>query len=284
MIFQDDLLFPHLDVAANIRFGLMGQPRALAAARLAEVAALCGVEPLLQRRPATLSGGERQRVGLARALAPRPRLLLCDEPVSALDLENRRTLIEKLGAVQRAEAIPVLYVTHSPGEAIAVGTHLFLLAGGTIADQGAPLEVLARQSALPGAAPLGDVQNVFAAAVDGHADDGAATVLRLGDGPSLVVPVHHAPPGTRVRVSVRAEEILLARGTIQGLSARNLIAGTVERVVPHGFEAEVLVRTAGIVWIVSVVSQAVAALDLAPGVTVHMIIKARSCHVGPGAE
>jgi molybdate transport system ATP-binding protein len=282
MIFQDDLLFPHLDVAANIRFGLKGQLRPRAEARLAEVAALCEIEPLLRRWPATLSGGERQRVGLARALAPRPRLLLCDEPVSALDLESRYALIERLGAVQRSEAIPVLYVTHNPAEAIALATCLFLLSEGTIVDRGAPLEVLARQSGRAGAtAPLADVRNVFPATIEGHVDQGAATLLRLADGPNLVVPFHDAPPGSRLSVSVLADEILLARGQIEGLSARNLIAGTVEQIVAHGSEAEVLVRTGGIVWIASVVAVAVAALGLTPGTSIHLIIKARSCHVRP---
>ncbi len=282
MIFQDDLLFPHLDVAANIGFGLKGQPRLRAQARIAEVAALCGIEPLLRRWPATLSGGERQRVGLARALAPRPRLLLCDEPVSALDLESRYALIERLGAVQKTEAIPVLYVTHNPAEAIALGTRLFLLSGGTIVDQGPPLEVLARQPERPGsAAALGDVRNIFPATLEGHADDGAATVVRLKDGPNLVVPYQDAAPGTPLSVSILAAEILLARGTIDGLSARNLIAGTVEQVVAHGSEAEVLVRTGGTVWIASVVVPALAALGLSPGSAVHLIIKARSCHVRP---
>ena len=218
MIFQDDLLFPHLSVAANIRFGLKGRPRAEADARLAEVAALCGVEPLLDRRPATLSGGERQRVGLARALAPRPRLLLCDEPVSALDLASRHALIERLRAVQRAEAIPVLYVTHSPAEAIALGSRLFLLARGSIVAQGPPLDVLAGRR--PGSADrLEGVRNVFPAEVEGHAPDGGATRLRLLDGPPLIVPFHDQPPGTRLTVAVRADDILLARGPILGLSA-----------------------------------------------------------------
>ena len=106
MIFQDDRLFPHLSVAANIRFGLKGWRREEADARSAEVAAMCGVERLMDRSPETLSGGERQRVGLARALAPRPRLLLCDEPVSALDLTNRHAMVRRLRDVQRAPRDP----------------------------------------------------------------------------------------------------------------------------------------------------------------------------------
>jgi len=278
MIFQDDLLFPHLSVAANIRFGLKGRPRAEADARLAEVAALCGVESLLERRPATLSGGERQRVGLARALAPRPRLLLCDEPVSALDLTSRHALIERLRAIQHAEALPVLHVTHSPAEAIALGSRLFLLARGSIVDQGPPIDVLARRR--PGSADrLEGVRNILPAEVEGHAPDGGATRLRLLGGPPLIVPFHDQPPGTRLTVAVRAEDILLARGPILGLSARNVIAGTVDRVVAHGPDAEVLVRTGAVTWIARVVAPAVAALGLTGGAEVHLIIKARSCHI-----
>jgi molybdate transport system ATP-binding protein len=278
MIFQDDLLFPHLSVAANIRFGLKGSPRDRTRARVAEVAALCGVESLLGRRPATLSGGERQRVGLARALAPRPRLLLCDEPVSALDLTSRHALIERLRAVQRAEQIPVLYVTHSPAEAIALGSRLFLLSGGKIVDRGPPLDVLA--AARPGpSARLEGFCNIFAARVEDHAAGGGETRLRLPDGPVLVVPYHDRPVGTPLAVEVRGDDVLLARGPVQGLSARNVIAGAVDRIVVHGAEAEVLVRTGSVTWIVSVVGSAVAALELAAGCEVHLIVKARSCRV-----
>jgi molybdate transport system ATP-binding protein len=282
MVFQDDLLFPHLDVSANLRFGLKGLGRLEADRRVAEVAALCGVEGLLDRRPATLSGGERQRVGLARALAPRPRLLLCDEPVSALDLSSRHALVNRLRAVQAAEAIPVLYVTHSPAEAVAVGSRLFLLEGGRVSAEGPPLDVLA--SARAGASGgLEGVRNVFAGVVEGHSDEGGSTRIRLTDGPTLTVPRLSAAPGAAVAVAVLAEEILLARGPVEGLSARNVIPGEVARVIGHGADAEVLVRTGGLVWIAGLVTPAVTALGLKPGAPVHMIIKARSCHVECGS-
>jgi molybdate transport system ATP-binding protein len=281
MVFQDDLLFPHLDVAANLRFGLKGWPRGGAEARVREVAALCGVEGLLGRRPETLSGGERQRVGLARALAPRPRLLLCDEPVSALDLASRHALIDRLRAVQRAEAIAVLYVTHSPAEAVALGSTLFLLERGRVVAEGPPLDVLATAR---GAWPAGEegLRNSFTGRVEDHQPGAGATLLRLDDGPTLVVPRIERPPGAAVGVEVLAEEILLARGPVEGLSARNVIAGTVERVLGHGADAEVLVRTGGLRWVVSVVEPAVAALALQPGAEVRLIIKARSCRVTTG--
>jgi molybdate transport system ATP-binding protein len=285
MIFQDDCLFPHLNVAANIRFGLKGWRRDLASVRLAEVAVLCGVERLLERTPAMLSGGERQRVGLARALAPRPRLLLCDEPVSALDLANRHAILERLRAVQRAEAIPMLYVTHSASEAIALGSRLFLLEGGRIAAEGPPLDVLGAAGRLgTGTISFEGVRNVFLARIEGHAPDQGASRLRLDDGPELVVGFLDRPIGSRVIVEIQADDILIARHAVDGLSARNQIPGTIERIVPHGPEAEAVIRTGGLTWIVSLVAPAVEQLELKPGVGVHMIVKARSCHVLGEAE
>jgi len=99
----------------------------------------------------------------------------------------------------------------------------------------------------------------------------------------LIVPYLAAEPGTPVVVQVRAEDILLARGPISGLSAQNLIPGKVERVISHGPEAEALIRTGDVTWIVSLVAPAVEQLALSPGQNVHMIIKARSCHAAPGS-
>ena len=280
MIFQDDCLFPHLNVGANIRFGLQRWPRDQAGSRLTHVAALCGVARLLDRRPETLSGGERQRVGLARALAPQPRLLLCDEPVSALDLTNRHALLERIKAVQRAEAIPMLYVTHSPAEAIALGSRIFLLEEGRIVAQGPPLDVLgAARGRSYGSIAWEGVRNVFPARVVNHSPDQSASHLELDDGPKLIVPFLDLLPGTRVSVEIRADDILLARQSINGLSARNQIPGNVVRIVPHGPDAEAVIRTGGLTWIVSLVAPAVEQLELVPGASVHLIVKARSCHV-----
>jgi molybdate transport system ATP-binding protein len=280
MIFQDDRLFPHLDVAANVRFGLKGWRREQAATRLKEVTQLCGVQDLLDRRPATLSGGERQRVGLARALAPRPRLLLCDEPVSALDLANRHVLLDRLRTVQRVEGIPMLYVTHSPAEAVSLGSQVFRMEAGRIVAEGPPIDVLsAAWSGSNSSIPWESVRNVFPAKVITHSTAHGATHLQIDDGPELIVPYLVAECGTRLLVDIRADDILLARGLVSGLSARNQISGTVERVVSRGPDAEVIVRTGRIRWIVSLVAPAIAQLELVPGSEVQLIIKARSCRV-----
>ncbi|WP_250846981.1 molybdenum ABC transporter ATP-binding protein [Aquisphaera insulae] len=281
MIFQDDLLFPHLRVRENIGFGLSAMGPGDRESRIERVASLSGVEHLLDRRPATLSGGERQRVGLARALAPRPRLLLCDEPVSALDVAGRQVLLDRLRAVQRSEAISILYVTHSPAEAVALGSRLILVRRGEIAADGPPLEVLTGPAAASlGLTHLDGVRNTHPATVEGHESTRGGTQLRLIDGPSLIVPPAPAAPGSAVTVTVRSEDILLSRGFVPGLSAQNQLPGTVERIAAHGGEAEVVVRTVGVRWIVSVVLPVVEDLGLAPGADVHLIIKARSCQIG----
>src|SRR5262249_55770374 len=117
------------------------------------------------------------------------------------------------------------------------------------------------------------------ARVERPAPEHGASRLRLEGGPELVVPFLDRPPGSRLLVAIRADEILLAQGPITGLSARNQVPGVVERVAPHGQEAEVVVHTGSLAWIVSLVEPAVEQLRLEPGAQVHLIIKARSCQI-----
>ncbi|WP_337174577.1 ATP-binding cassette domain-containing protein [Paludisphaera sp.] len=281
MIFQDDLLFPHLDVAGNVGFGLKGASRSERARRVEEVAALCGVSSLLGRSVGTLSGGERQRVGLARALAPRPRLLLCDEPVSALDLPGRRRLLERLRGARRAEGIPILYVTHSPAEAITLGTRLFLLEAGRVVAEGSPADVLASAGDRSALRHMEGIRNAFGGTVAEHAPDGEWSRVTLDGGPSLIVAPVGLPPGSRVDVEVAGDEVMLAVGPIAGLSARNQIEGRVEAVAVHGREAEVVVRVGETRWLASTLASTPASLGVAPGRAVTLIVKARSVRVEP---
>lgn len=282
MVFQKPLLLPHRTVEGNIRFGLSRFSRREAEERLGHVAKLFGIEPLLARKPQTLSGGELQRVSLARALAPGPRLLLADEPFSALDLPSRLRLGEHLKRVRRAERVPMLLVTHSPAEAVELGDRMLVVDSGRVVASGPPLEALAAWR--PGGRSTLDrpglgLRNVWRARIAGPTADGLATRVVLPGGPELIVPSQDAPTGTEVLLEIRSEDIMLARGLAEGLSARNILPGVVERVVMHGPEAEVVARTGEIEWIVSVVERAVGTLGLEAGEEVKLVIKARSCHV-----
>ena len=137
LVFQSAALWPHMTVAGNIRFGLAGLPAAEARARLAEVVeqtALCGLE---QRRPGELSGGEARRVALARALAPRPRYLLLDEPLTSLDSDLRGELLGLIRAVTRESGAGLIYVTHDREEAATVADRTLVLREGRLEEMGA---------------------------------------------------------------------------------------------------------------------------------------------------
>jgi thiamine transport system ATP-binding protein len=132
LVFQDGQLFPHLSVAGNIAYGLHKQPRAEREARVAELLTLVGLDGLGGRKVTELSGGQRQRVALARSLAPRPRLLCLDEPLSSLDAELRARLADDLREVLAASGITVLMVTHDPAEAERVAGRVVRMANGRI--------------------------------------------------------------------------------------------------------------------------------------------------------
>jgi thiamine transport system ATP-binding protein len=141
LMFQDGQLFPHLSVAGNIGYALRLRRARDADRRVAELLALVGLEGYADRLPATLSGGERQRVALARCLAVRPRLLLLDEPLSALDAGLRQRLAGDLRRILTTEGITALMVTHDHEEAFTVADRLAVMRAGRIVQQGAIDEV-----------------------------------------------------------------------------------------------------------------------------------------------
>jgi ABC-type Fe3+/spermidine/putrescine transport system ATPase subunit len=140
VVYQDYALFPHLNVAANIGFGLrmQGYDRAGERRAVEEMAAFLGIDHLLHRVPKTLSGGERQRVALARALVLKPRMLLLDEPLSALDRMTRDRLMAELKRIHRKLGITILHITHDLGEACFLADRLAILRNGAILQTGSP--------------------------------------------------------------------------------------------------------------------------------------------------
>ena len=141
LLFQEYALFPHLSVAANLAFGLHRLPRAEREGRVAGLAERFGLAGLLGGRPGQLSGGQKQRVALARALAPQPRLLLLDEPLSALDAPTREELRGELRHLLEQAGVPAIVVTHDRVEAHALGDRLAVLIDGVIRQVGPVEEV-----------------------------------------------------------------------------------------------------------------------------------------------
>ncbi|MBT0993676.1 ABC transporter ATP-binding protein [Cellulomonas sp. DKR-3] len=141
LMFQDGQLFPHRDVAANIAYGLAGRRRGEVAARVERLLELVGLPGAGPRAVATLSGGERQRVALARALAPAPRLLLLDEPLSALDRSLRERLALDLRAALLATGTTALFVTHDQDEAFTVADRVAVMSAGRLLQVDRPAEL-----------------------------------------------------------------------------------------------------------------------------------------------
>nr|WP_241427612.1 ABC transporter ATP-binding protein [Fertoeibacter niger] len=145
-VFQSYALFPHLTVAQNVGFGLQmqGRPRAEVADRAAKMLTLVRLDHLAQRKTSQLSGGQQQRVALARALAPQPKVLLLDEPLSALDLKLRKEMQIELKRLQHETGITFVFVTHDQEEALTMSDRIGVMSAGKILQVGSPRDIYTR--------------------------------------------------------------------------------------------------------------------------------------------
>lgn len=229
MVFQDYALFPHLDVARNVGFGLYGLPKSTKAQRVTEVLALVGLPGAEQRFPHELSGGQQQRVALARALAPRPTLMLLDEPFSNLDVELRERLAQEMRGILKAAGATALFVTHDQLEAFAIGDKIGVMNRGSLEQWDEPYAlyhrpatrfvasfighgvfVPARLTRYPNnvvvETALGPLRSMSDALVIGSFADGACDVLLRADD---IVHDDAAPTKARVvRKAFRGSEFL----------------------------------------------------------------------------
>jgi len=272
---QDYALFPHLSVERNLAYGLAGLRSAEAKARVAQAIQWLGLTGLETRHPAELSGGEQQRVALARAVVTQPRLLLLDEPLSALDAPTRLRLRSELRRFLLQAGIPTLLVTHDRSDAIALGDKVWILDGQGIAQHGPVDQVFSRPSSLAaaGIVAMETVQPGRVLAVK----DGLVTVeigaARLtGFDPDL-------PPGTgEVYACIRAEDVVLIKGEVAASSARNRLPGRVVSIANEGPLVRLGVEC-GFPLTVLLTRQACEELALKPGDEVWALVKAPHLHL-----
>jgi spermidine/putrescine ABC transporter ATP-binding subunit len=200
-MFQSYALFPHMTVAANIGFGLRmrGLKRAEIETRVAEMLELVRLQEFGTRRPVQLSGGEQQRVALARSLAPRPALLLLDEPLSALDRNLRRDTREELVRLQRALGTAFILVTHDQEEALTMADRIGVMRAGRLMQVGTPAEVYERPNTRFVAEFLGAANVLPIAVRDGR--------IELGCG--MVIETATAVPKVAVWLAIRPERVMI---------------------------------------------------------------------------
>ncbi|MBT2323373.1 molybdenum ABC transporter ATP-binding protein [Variovorax paradoxus] len=270
-VFQETRLFAHLDVRRNLEYGMKRVRPGERRVSLAQAVELLGIGHLLARRPDTLSGGERQRVGIARALATSPKLLLMDEPLASLDLQRKREILPYLERLHAELDIPVIYVSHAPDEVARLADHLVLLDAGRVVASGPAAELMTRLD-LPLA--HGDTAAaVVAAVVTGYDETYGLTQLAFAGG-TLCLPYSGARVGQPVRVRIQARDVSLTLEHQGATSVLNILPATVAELAEDG-PAQVMVGLdlGGTRMLARITRKSAELLQLAAGSAVHAQIK-----------
>ena len=270
-VFQEASLFPHLSVMGNLRYGL-ARSKTEQKVSLDQAVELLGIGHLLERKPERLSGGERQRVGIARALAVSPSILLMDEPLAALDLARKQEILPYLERLHDELEIPVLYVTHSPDEVARLADYLVAMEAGRVTAHGPLGETLTRID-LP--IRLGEERSVVLEGIVAERDEIWNLTRVEFNGGSLWTRDRGMTLGRRVRLRVPSGGVSLCRKPQEETSILNSLAAIVEAIGDDDHPAHSLVRVTigGSVLLARITKRSVAALELEPGQPVWVQVK-----------
>jgi len=277
-VFQNLALFPHLTVEENIQYGIKKLPVRERRQRMMALLDSFRIAHLLGSKANQISGGERQRAALARSLVTDPVVLLLDEPLSALDLSTKATILDDLREWNSSHEIPIVYVTHSPEEAFALGEHVVVLEAGRVIANGIPQDVL-RAPRHETIAQIVGFENVFDAVVLALDERQGTMLCHVGnDGRELEVPLAQAEVGSRIRVAIRAGDIIIAGERPYALSARNTFEGRIVDIKREGIKVMVNID-AGVQFEVHITPSACEELQLEPNKGVWLVIKTYSCNL-----
>ena len=269
-IFQEHNLFPHMTAYQNIAYA------AKVRAEIDKWLQVFHVSDLTDRYPSRLSGGEQQRIAIIRALVSRPKLLLMDEPLSAVDVATRTVLLDELRALPRSNGIPIIYVTHNVSEAYRLGDRVLVLEEGNVIHDGVPIEVFHAPTSVP-LASLSGTENILNSVVIAHLTDDNTTELRVGQ-TILHVPLCREKVGRTAVVAVRPEDILIAMHELADTSARNQLRGRVVEVLDERLPLVKVEVSGGPTLLVRVTRRSLQTLGLRKGVVVYLLIKAWAFH------
>ncbi len=275
-VFQEGLLFPHLNVRQNLMYGFNLTPAHRRRVDPEQLVTLLELEPLLERSPAKLSGGERQRVALARALATSPDLLLLDEPLGSLDMRLRGRILRYLKDLHRDLSIPMVYVSHSISEVLAIADTALVLSQGRQLAVDRPRRVLLEPFVNP-LVEMASLENLLEVEVVERRPGSGITKASLGD-TILWIPEVTAAAGERLFVAIRAGDIIVAVEPPGPISARNVLRARIRGL--HRMDGIVLVEAdVGEPILVEVTPEAVSALELKEEQEVFLLIKSSSVMV-----
>ena len=274
-MFQDSLLFPHLTVQENIHYGYRLTPPRMRRINPSQLIELLELGPLMARRPESLSAGERQRAVLARALATSPKLLLLDEPLGSLHMGIKGRILRYLKAVDRELSIPMVYVSHSMSEVLALAHKALVIDRGRRVAFDEPRKVLSE----PGVMPSVDaeaLENLFDVEVMEHLPSSGISLAKMGE-TTLALPHLGGEVGRTVSIAIQASDIILASERPERISARNIIKAHIQQI--HSLGHRVLVHVhpgGGRAWLTEITPDALTNLELKEGEGVYLIIKSSS--------